>query len=1280
MRWFKRSTESPKLLSLSPLRHSESGNVYGNEPPTNGHRTQYQRHHRLQQQQQQHSDDPGSTTTTTTTTLRRRSAGDDLCDAGELLVVDGAFGTRTTGRLQGARIGSLLHCSSLSSPTTSQTSSSNSSGLSGSSGSSTGTTTSGSSPTSSTTSSSSSSSSSDTTSSTSPFSYTSDSHGSNSNSSTLKFLQSGTATTPRKSRIDLSPVNWAKVRSGSSGINCYSIEEGRVIERPKGRYISPVRIKNKHLVGNVGGSGEPGSAATTGTNPLSRRVLQRSTDKRDDSTADGSGSSSSSSANNNNRDNSTSLYKQLSRSIGNIVDTLDARQSPSLGQRSVPYREKKNPLGSTRLSCYQQPISLDQTPTADVGLQQQHQQHANGGLRRTDRASKTARHPFYKSVDDLIFLSYTSSDADRGRGPLEASLENTTHSRVTDREAATDSGADQLQLRERLVGSPLPGVPVSDASRSISTSTTTIVHTGIDRRRLSSSSVILIGSEHANEREVRSSVAVPKSDSAATMATTTTTTTTMNPSDHDETYGFAQMRSTTLGPIEAAYQLRLEALRNETNSGRAGGSSASTSATLPAFKTPKKNFTNKIKAMSDRTQKLFSRIYSTNTAGGGKSMVSGGGSNTLYHLSATKSLKKTPSKLSEASRRSVSYGALPGLADFQHHLAKEQHDYEDVESRHDGEEEEDVEAEEREEREEEDRKQQQQQQQQREQPSSKQPPAQSIDDVDLLANGVTVITLSGSVASGQHTDAEDGDSGILVNESGASSILETDDVFHESSGPGLPSIPSKTTILTTGPPGCGPEATEFKLVTIRLDGLVSDEHGVGAVGTNETSSDGSGALGIIVTPIATSDGEVSNRYKVAHVLPGGLVYREGSIQPNDEIVNILGKRLRGLSTRQVQDLLNSCTRRTGTAGGCSRSSIDLVICRSRANGTDHDFDDDHHQHQHQHQQQQHHEADPSRQPSVNRRLFQNSRKVSLDSYMEDEKRDHSGSETGSEQDTAHYASIAIKIDGNKYNTLGTPRRSKQAALSMMMCKQPQYAPSPTPSSNCDNIPGTEVDSQPPSLDCVKRRSFTKNTPTTQTNTSKVVRRSLVGKQANLLQQQQQQPHSAGHQQPLVTAKSTMNLCDDEKLELHVGIGGGASDDAETSSGTSSLADLDKSTSNFCTLPRRPKSTLCSFHTVTFEKGPGKKSLGFTIVGGRDSPRGALGIFIKSILPSGQAAEDGRLQAGDEVLAVNGQVCHDLTHLEAVKLFKSIKMGEIVLQLCRRNKSAHRSMDIEANAC
>ena len=48
--------------------------------------------------------------------------------------------------------------------------------------------------------------------------------------------------------------------------------------------------------------------------------------------------------------------------------------------------------------------------------------------------------------------------------------------------------------------------------------------------------------------------------------------------------------------------------------------------------------------------------------------------------------------------------------------------------------------------------------------------------------------------------------------------------------------------------------------------------------------------------------------------------------------------------------------------------------------------------------------------------------------------------------------------------------------------------------------------------------------------------------------------------------------------------------------------------------------------MTFEKGPGKKSLGFTVVGGKDSPKGSIGIYVKSIFPNGQAL--GMLKEGN----------------------------------------------------
>lgn len=103
-----------------------------------------------------------------------------------------------------------------------------------------------------------------------------------------------------------------------------------------------------------------------------------------------------------------------------------------------------------------------------------------------------------------------------------------------------------------------------------------------------------------------------------------------------------------------------------------------------------------------------------------------------------------------------------------------------------------------------------------------------------------------------------------------------------------------------------------------------------------------------------------------------------------------------------------------------------------------------------------------------------------------------------------------------------------------------------------------------------------------------------------------------------------------------------------------------------TLSRRPKSLTLSLFTVTYEKGPGKKSLGFSIVGGKDSPKGNIGIFVKTIFKSGQACEDGKLKEGDEILAVNGTSLQGLTHAEAINMFKNVKCGEVMLHVGRRD--------------
>ncbi|KAI1306510.1 Multiple PDZ domain protein [Halotydeus destructor] len=73
--------------------------------------------------------------------------------------------------------------------------------------------------------------------------------------------------------------------------------------------------------------------------------------------------------------------------------------------------------------------------------------------------------------------------------------------------------------------------------------------------------------------------------------------------------------------------------------------------------------------------------------------------------------------------------------------------------------------------------------------------------------------------------------------------------------------------------------------------------------------------------------------------------------------------------------------------------------------------------------------------------------------------------------------------------------------------------------------------------------------------------------------------------------------------------------------------------------------------ITLHRGP--DGLGFSIVGGRGSPHGDFPIYVKNIFAQGAAAQHGRLNRGDQIIAVNDQSMDGVTHEEAVEILKNV---------------------------
>ncbi|KAM3967624.1 uncharacterized protein ACR2FA_011176 [Aphomia sociella] len=583
----------------------------------------------------------------------------------------------------------------------------------------------------------------------------------------------------------------------------------------------------------------------------------------------------------------------------------------------------------------------------------------------------------------------------------------------------------------------------------------------------------------------------------------------------------------------------------------------------------------KLRAMSDRylktsTTKILSKFYKQN---GENEEVSGSNDNILKSTSGSKSRKKRGGV--KAKLRSFSYGALPGLEEFQKGHNSVFHD--DVYQ-------------------------------------------VSCDDENALIQ-----------------DCEDADSGILVNESAASSIFDGDRISSrcESSASHVNPVPchgrsvsgdqSYIKSRTSGRmsrerndcPKPRPRHTQRALSLDRKEILrrmpknnnesephylqltekqkmrqrdASQDSGIPPIPpcrkpvkdkSNKIQSEfkvvriirrnPSDELGIFIAKTKLSD-EGHIGYLVAHVVPGGLAEKEGTLRIGDELLNVNGRRLRDLTMSEAKEALKS-----------GLSEIDIVICRQRDKQLD------------------------ARQKVPTQRSAILMRESSVD------------------YENAIILGKEKRVD--KYDVRIDRRRSQDESA----CNRGALS---TADEAGDNAPGAHS-------------HFLKGQNASYSSmNNKLLRRQVVS-------------YGGANKDGLALS------CAGDIVDVDVpdGVSERIKDrnDSECGAQTPNAA-------NFCTLPRKPRAPTHTYHTITFEKGQGKKPLGFTIVGGRDSPRGPLGIFIKSILPQGQAVDDGRLKAGDEVLAVNGQACHELAHVEALALFKAVRSGAIELRICRRVKN------------
>ncbi|XP_029950360.1 multiple PDZ domain protein [Salarias fasciatus] len=89
--------------------------------------------------------------------------------------------------------------------------------------------------------------------------------------------------------------------------------------------------------------------------------------------------------------------------------------------------------------------------------------------------------------------------------------------------------------------------------------------------------------------------------------------------------------------------------------------------------------------------------------------------------------------------------------------------------------------------------------------------------------------------------------------------------------------------------------------------------------------------------------------------------------------------------------------------------------------------------------------------------------------------------------------------------------------------------------------------------------------------------------------------------------------------------------------------------------------------IELEKDPAAHGLGISLTGNKDGSRARMSVYVADVDPRGPAGLDGRIQVGDELLEINGQILYGRSHQNASTIINNAPSKVRIILI--RNKAA-----------